>query len=87
MPESSQPQRAAVRAHEHRVVGGPRTGQLVGECLDHDAGEPDAPVAGSGLGRPELQVAADLGDDLRDLDHAAFQVDAAAAKPGHLADA
>jgi hypothetical protein len=33
-----------------------------------------------------MQVAADLGDDLHDLDHPQVQVDAAAAKPSHLAD-
>jgi hypothetical protein len=44
--------------------------------------------AGSQLGswRPEMQVAADLGDDLCDLHHPQVQVDAAAAKPSHLAD-
>jgi hypothetical protein len=59
---------------------------VLGECLDHDAGEPDSPVAGSGLGRPKMQVAAYLRDDLSYVDHAAFQVDAAAAKSSHLAD-
>ena len=77
MPESGQPERATLRANEHQVVGGPRTGELLGQRLDHDAGKPDAPVAGSGLGGPEVQVAAYLRDDLRDLDHPAFQVDAA----------
>jgi hypothetical protein len=33
-----------------------------------------------------MQVAADLGDDLRYLDHPVVQVDATAAKPSHLAD-
>jgi hypothetical protein len=33
-----------------------------------------------------MEVAADLGDNLHDLDHPLVQVDAAAAKPGHLAD-
>jgi hypothetical protein len=75
-----------LRTHEHLIIGRPRTGQLLGQGLDHDAGEPDTPVARSGLGRPELQVAADLGDDLRHLDHPARQVDTAAAKPSHLAD-
>jgi hypothetical protein len=41
-------------------------------------GSPDTPVASSGLGRPEMQVAADLGDDLHDLDHPVLQVDSAA---------
>ena len=63
-----------------------RAYQLLGQGLDHDPGEPDPPVASSGLGRPEMQVAADLGDDLDDLDHPQAQVDAAAAKPSHLAD-
>jgi hypothetical protein len=33
-----------------------------------------------------MQVAADLGNDLRDLNRPLVQVDTAAAKPGHLAD-
>jgi len=33
-----------------------------------------------------MQITADLGDDLHDLDHSVVQVDAAAAKPSHLAD-
>jgi hypothetical protein len=47
-------------------------------------GSPDTAVASSGLGRPEMQVAADLGDDLHDLDHPVLQVDSAArwATPG-----
>ena len=77
MPEPGQPQRATLRSYEHQVVGGPRTGQLLGQGLDHDPGEPDTPVASSGLGRPEMQVAADLGDDLSDLDHPMLQVNAA----------
>jgi hypothetical protein len=69
MPEAGQPQRPTLRPHEHQVVGMPKAGQLLGQGLDHDPGEPDTAVTGSGPGRPEMQVAADLGDDLHDLDH------------------
>jgi hypothetical protein len=75
-----------LRTHEHQVVSRPRTSQLLGQGFDHDPGEPDPPVASSGLGRPEMQVATDLGDDLHHLDHPTVQVDTAAAKPSHLAD-
>jgi hypothetical protein len=86
IPESGQPQRPTLRAHEHQIVGAPRTDELFSERLDYNAGEPDAPVASSGFRRPETQVAADLGDDLHYLDHPQVQVDTAAAKPSHLAD-
>jgi hypothetical protein len=74
-----QPQRPTLRTREHQVSGGPRVAQLLGQGLDHDPGGADTPVASSGLGRPERHVAADLGEDLHDLDHPVLQVDAAAA--------
>jgi hypothetical protein len=56
MPEGGQPQRPTLRTHKHQIVGGPGTGQQVGQGLDHDPGEPDPPIASSGLGRPEMQI-------------------------------
>jgi len=55
MPESGQPQHPTLRTHEHQVIGGPRTGQLLGQGLDNDPGEPDTPVAGPGLGGPKCR--------------------------------
>jgi hypothetical protein len=50
-----------------------------GQLLDHGAGEPDGAAAGAGLGWPYPQAAANLGDDLGDLDRALKQIDSAAA--------
>jgi hypothetical protein len=40
MPESGQPERATLRANERRVVGGSRTGELLGQRLDYNGGSP-----------------------------------------------
>jgi hypothetical protein len=60
--------RPTLRTHKHQIVGGPGTGQQVGQGLDHEPGEPDTPIASSGLGRPEMQITADPRDDLHDKD-------------------
>jgi hypothetical protein len=41
MPETGQTQRPTLRTHKYQVVSGPGMGQLLGQGLDHDPGEPD----------------------------------------------
>jgi hypothetical protein len=38
MPECGQPRRSTLRTHEHQVLGGPGTAQLVGQRLNHGPG-------------------------------------------------
>jgi hypothetical protein len=60
---------------------------VLGEHVDHGAGESDRTAAGACLGRPNLQLAGHLGHDLGDLDGAAQRVDALASEARQLADA
>jgi hypothetical protein len=76
-----------MRAGEHQLLGRARPGHALGQRLNHEPRQTNHPPAGAGLGRPEMQVAPRLGDDLDHLDRAALQVDPTPAQPGHLTDA
>jgi hypothetical protein len=86
-PEQRHPQRPALRAGEHQILGRARPRHPLGQGVDHEPREADHPPAGAGLGRAEVQPALGLGNDLDHLDGADLQVDPAPAQPDHLADA
>jgi hypothetical protein len=58
-----------------------------GQLLHHGSRQPGGAPARSGLGWAGVELAANLNDDLGDVDGAAQQVDTAAAQAGQLADA
>ena len=76
-----------LRSREDECLRVVRVGQVRGQLLDHEPGQPDRAPAGPGLGRPDVQHAPDLNHDLGHLDRPTQQVDAAAAQPGQLPDA
>jgi hypothetical protein len=77
----STPPFSAVNTYASAGPTGPRWG---GQLLHHYPWQPDGAPPGPGLGWAGVQLAVDLNDDLRDVDRAAQQVDAAAAQVGQL---
>jgi hypothetical protein len=61
--------------------------KVAGQLLDNEPGQPNGAPAGPGLGRPDMQDALDLNDDIGHRDRAAEQVHSASAQAGQLADA
>jgi single-strand DNA-binding protein len=80
------PQRPTLGCREHEGVRVARPGQVRGQLLDHEPGQPNRAPAGPGLEWPDVQHASDLDHDLGHLDGPAQQIDAAAAQPGQLPD-
>jgi hypothetical protein len=85
--EAGNSERATLWAGVDKVCWLTPRGKVLGEHVDHGAGESDRTAAGACLGRPDLQLAGYLGHDLGDLDGAAQQIDAFASEPGEVADA
>jgi hypothetical protein len=67
-----------------RASAGPAGAEVRGQLLHHEPRQPDGAPPGPGLGRAGVELAADLNDDLGDVDRAAKQVDAATAQAGQL---